>query len=82
MPRGMIAQAWQVVIAVDQLVNTLAGGWADETLSARAWRLQSRRVWGLLRRTIDAAFFFDPSHCEQAFKYESQRGHLPPAYRD
>ena len=28
----------QIAVAFDQLVNTLLGGWADETLSARAWR--------------------------------------------
>lgn len=29
---------FQIAVAFDQLVNTLLGGWADETLSARAWR--------------------------------------------
>lgn len=28
----------QVLIAFDQLINALLGGWADETLSSRAWR--------------------------------------------
>lgn len=28
----------QIPIALDQFVNTLFGGWADETLSCRAWR--------------------------------------------
>ena len=29
----------QFLIALDQLANTLAGGYADETLSARAHRI-------------------------------------------
>lgn len=28
----------QVLIAFDQLINALLGGWADESLSAHAWR--------------------------------------------
>ena len=35
----------QVLIAVDQLLNTLTGGWADETISARAWRCNS--IWAV-----------------------------------
>lgn len=37
---------FQVMVAVDQLVNTLLGGWADETLSARAYRHAKRIVVG------------------------------------
>ena len=28
----------QFLIAADQLANTIAGGYADETLSSRCWR--------------------------------------------
>ena len=37
----------QVLIAFDQLVNALLGGWADESLSAHAWRqhLEGKRDW-------------------------------------
>lgn len=31
----------QVLIALDQLLNTLFRGYADETLSSRAWRHSS-----------------------------------------
>lgn len=34
----------QIPIAFDQLVNTLFGGWADETISSAAWR-KRRRQW-------------------------------------
>lgn len=33
----------QILIAIGQLANTVIGGWADETLSSRAWR-EERRV--------------------------------------
>lgn len=32
----------QFLIALDQLVNVMLGGQADETLSARAWRNRDR----------------------------------------
>jgi hypothetical protein len=37
----------QVLIALDQLLNTLFKGYADETLSSRAYRLRVERgrVW-------------------------------------
>lgn len=41
----------QFLIAIDQALNTLAWaegegfGMADETISARAWRLQHRPAW-------------------------------------
>ena len=31
----------QILVGVDQLGNTLLGGWADETISARAYRQQT-----------------------------------------
>ena len=34
----------QILIAVDQLANAVIGGWADETLSSRAWREDRRRL--------------------------------------
>lgn len=30
----------QILIAIDQLANAVIGGWADETLSAAAWRTE------------------------------------------
>lgn len=73
----------QTMIALDQLANAmLAGGWADETLSARAWRLDgSKRRWSIARRVIDALFFWQKNHCMQAWKSEQERLQMPPAYR-
>ena len=57
-----------LLIAVDQLVNTLTGGWPDETLSSRAYRMAvDGHPW--LRRAIDglAMLFGDKNHCERRF---------------
>ena len=73
----------QVGIAFDQFVNTLCGGWADETLSCRAWRQREKKThWAVTRRVIDALFFWQKDHCKTAYESELQRRHLPPELRD
>ena len=73
---------FQVLVAVDQLVNTLMGGMADETLSARAWRnhLKGRRSWPV--KIINALFFWQDEHCKHAYESEIERAQLPPGMRD
>jgi hypothetical protein len=76
--------AKQVVIALDQLANTLlAGGYADETISARAHRLAKRgsRIWQFAETGIDALFFWQKRHCEAAYLSEMQRKQSPREYR-
>ena len=51
-----------VLIAVDQLFNTVLGGWPDESLSSRAHRAAlAGRPWSA--RIIDALFFWENGHC-------------------
>lgn len=72
----------QILIAIDQLLHTLIGGHADETLSAAAWRWErdGKRDWP--RKTIDALFFWQPDHCFESYRSELLRRHLPRQYRD
>lgn len=71
----------QFLIAIDQVANTIFGGMADETLSARAWRLEVERGRKWPRVLIDTLFFFDPNHCENSWRSEKMRSHLPKGYR-
>ena len=70
----------QVLIAIDQLLNTLLLGMADETLSARLWRLQHPA-----HKFVDTLFFWDREghvrHCELSYRAELLRHHLPARYR-
>ena len=66
----------QLAIAIDQLANSVFGGYADETLSARAYRTNSP-----LQKYINA-IFFDRNHCRESYMAEIDRHQLPPAYRD
>jgi hypothetical protein len=71
----------QVGVALDQFLNALAGGWADETFSARCWRHQRLPGWNLARRVVDGLLFFDKGHCEASYRSEALRLQSPPATR-
>ena len=70
-----------VLIALDQLVNALLGGWPDETLSSRAWRWHAagKRSWP--HRVIDRLFFWEDEHCLQSYQSEREGRQLPPEIR-
>lgn len=76
---------WQLMIAIDQLFNVLVWlpgdgfGRADETLSARSWRMRDRiGLW----RLIDIIFLpFERNHCMRSYEAEMCRRHLPEEYR-
>lgn len=75
---------WQILIAYDQLVNTYFRGWADESISSRAYRYSlsvpcDNCQWA--KKLIDKIFFFDPNHCEESYKSEKERLQMPPALR-
>jgi len=65
----------QILIAIDQLINSLLGGWADETLSSRAFRCH----WPRTIRLLDA--IFGKYHCFESFVSERERLQMPPELR-
>jgi hypothetical protein len=69
----------QNFIAVDQLINALLFGYADETLSSRAYRTEkNNKVFGkFFRPIIDTILFFDKNHCYWAYMAEVQKRQLP-----
>ena len=70
----------QIGIALDQLGNVFVScafgekAWADETLSAHAWRwhLDGIRDWPY--RVIDTMLFWQKEHCKKS--YDSELGGL------
>lgn len=79
---SMMIYLKNLLIAVDQLLNTLLGGWPDETLSSRAYRLAIEgTTWPM--RMIDAVarLFGDKNHCEASFDSERVGRQLPPELR-
>ena len=73
----------QFLIALDQLLNALFNGWADETLSARAYRRHAKKTrWYITVKLIDGIFFWQNHHCRNSYLAEQERRQLPPEYRD
>lgn len=74
----------QFLIAIDQVLNTLIWlkcdgfGYADETISARSWRLRDKTSFYKL---INSLFFWQNNHCRGAYNAEMQRKHMPNHYR-
>lgn len=79
--------AHQFWVALDQLLNVLVSccfcekAWADETLSAHAWRWQEEGARKWPRRVIDAMLFWQDAHCRKAYENEKSRTQLPEAER-
>ncbi len=72
---------FQVLVAVDQLINTLFGCMADETLSSRAHRLKTERGRKNLSVLINGILFWQTDNCEEAYRYEIKRSHLSETMR-
>ena len=72
---------FQIFVALDQLINTLIGGFADETLSSRAHRRRLRGKGGVAW-VIDHIFFWQDEHCKTAYESELERAQLPVEFRE
>lgn len=72
---------FQLAVATDQWFNTLFGGWADSTLSARAHRLKIQRGRKIPSMLINLMFFWQADHCKEAYESELARLHLHPSMR-
>lgn len=81
--RGLRQWLKQVLVALDQALNALLGGWADETLSSRCWRLRHLPAWGTARRVLDAVagLLGDKDHCRASYNSEWLRLQCPPELR-
>lgn len=73
----------QLLIALDQALNAIFGGWADETFSSRCWRNRHKPGWKQARRVLDfvAALFGDVDHCKASYDSEWLRLQSPPELR-
>ncbi|ALF01681.1 hypothetical protein CPT_Percy47 [Caulobacter phage Percy] len=56
---------WNLLIALDQLLNTLLAGNPDETLSSRAYKASLKgKAWGcILCKLLDK---IDKNHCAES----------------
>ena len=71
-----------VLIALDQFLNAVTGGFADETLSSRIYReaRAGRRGWVAAEKCVNHLFFWQGEHCRRAWLRERQRAHFPVGF--
>ncbi len=100
--RRIVHTGHELFVALDQLANVVIfagnlGTWADETLSARAWRQGKPGEswqWVAFRVVIDALFSWQDvylrlrdgewpahRHCRRAYETERARLGIHPQYR-
>lgn len=70
-----------ILIALDQLLNTIFNGWPDETFSSRCWRWSrdGKRDWP--RKLVDGILFWDKNHCRESYESEREGRQSPPELR-
>lgn len=69
----------RVLLGIDQLGNTLLGGYPDETISARAGRNADKRGWRVLAAALNK---IDKNHVYDAIRSEQTGRQQHPAYAD
>ncbi|OOS01849.1 hypothetical protein B0186_02025 [Canicola haemoglobinophilus] len=75
---------YHVLVAIDQLLNAITGGAADETFSSRCYRgavlaKQPKKRWRFWFHLVNG-LFFDKKHCETAYESEVKRRQYPPEF--
>ncbi|MDE8034638.1 DNA helicase UvrD [Actinobacillus equuli subsp. equuli] len=75
---------YHVLIAIDQLVNALLFGAADETISSRCYRgavlaKEPKLKWRIAYKVVNA-LFFDSEHCKTAYESEVKRRQYPAEF--
>lgn len=71
-----------LLIGVDQLFNCVFNGYADESLSSRAYRSHRDNMVHWPYCLLNFLFFWQDDHCKQSYQSEVDRRQLPPEFRD
>ena len=58
---------WFLFIAIDQLINTILGGYPDETLSSRMGKRPHCPVCRFVCRLLD---IIDKDHCQKSIEWD------------
>lgn len=74
-----------MLIALDQLVNAIFAGAADETISSRCYRgailaKEPKLKWRIAYKIVNA-LFFDKLHCKTAYESEVKRRQYPAEFQ-
>ncbi|WP_075320053.1 DNA helicase UvrD [Histophilus somni] len=78
---------YHVLIAVDQLLNAVFGGAADETFSSRCYRgavlaKKPKKRWRVIHKIVETLFFWEKGeHCKIAYQSELERKQYSAEFR-
>jgi hypothetical protein len=61
---------WNILIAIDQLINVLIGGDPDETISSRMGKLIMKRKCLLCKLICKLLDKLDSNHCEESIEHD------------
>lgn len=67
---------FNVLVAADQLVNTICGGYPDETVSSRVYRASEceHKCAKVVQWILNGIFLpFETEHCRKAYESELNR---------
>lgn len=78
--------AVNLLLAVDQFVCAVFGGWCDECISSYLWRLDNEHkpAGKILRPAVDYIalhVFGQAQHCLLSYQAERARAQMPPELR-
>ena len=78
MPPALKEYGYQLFIALDQGLNVVFLGTADETFSSRCYRTRYIPFFNAAQKVVNAVFypFQGPGHCENAYIKEVLGRHL------
>lgn len=61
---------WNLLIALDQLANTILLGDPDETISSRIAKNQTHPCWSILGAVLE---WIDPGHLQRSVEWDEGR---------
>lgn len=67
---------FNLLIALDNILNALLGGNPCEVIPARVYREKRYKLVAI----INWLFWWEPNHCEQSYKWLKSRKNLPSEY--
>lgn len=75
-----------LLVALDQFLCAVFGGWCDESISSYVWRLDNagKLAGKVLRPAVDTIalrVFGQDAHCLRAYRAERNRAQMPPELR-
>ena len=72
--KAALRLAFNILYSLDQLLNTILLGNADETLSSRLYRNRYNGwQWGFGHWLVNKLFFWQDVHCKGSFRNEFNR---------